>query len=76
MAVSRYRRNIALGGLTLDGASLPTASNMMKVEWDEELARIAERWASQCPSDLETLRTVIYPDLTQADVSLFHFTLH
>ena len=70
MTLSRYRRNIANGDLTLDGTSLPTASNMLKVEWDDELARIAERWASQCPTELETLRTVIYSDDNQAEVSL------
>ena len=56
-------------------------------QWDDELARLAERWASQCPTGLETLRTVIHgTDNTQSQVcnvnkffaliysSIFHFS--
>ncbi|XP_064594674.1 venom allergen 5-like [Liolophura sinensis] len=27
---------------------VPTATNMMKMYWDDELAKIAEKWAKQC----------------------------
>ncbi|XP_017768122.1 PREDICTED: venom allergen 3-like [Nicrophorus vespilloides] len=38
------RNKVALGGVDLQ----PGASNMRAMVWNEELAGIAERWASQC----------------------------
>ena len=29
----------------------PSAVNMKKLKWSEELARIAQRWADQCPQN-------------------------
>ncbi|RWS13422.1 GTx-VA1-like protein [Dinothrombium tinctorium] len=42
---NKYRNKIALAHDTYD---LPPASNMMKLEWDKELAAIAQSHASQC----------------------------
>ncbi|CAG4919152.1 unnamed protein product [Colias eurytheme] len=41
------RRNKVASG---DIRSLPSASNMMKLKWNEELAISAQRWADQCES--------------------------
>jgi len=44
-----YRRKVAKGEET-DGAPgpQPTAANMIELQWDDELARVAQRWAEQC----------------------------
>ena len=34
----------------------PSASNMKKLKWSPELAKIAQRWADQCPSYHDTNR--------------------
>ena len=36
--------------------SIPGASNMREITWDEELADLAELWASQCPSIIDPVR--------------------
>ena len=54
---TRHRRSIATGALVSDG--IPAASNMREVTWDEELADLAELWASQCFSIIDTQRKVL-----------------
>lgn len=54
---TRHRRSIATGALVSDG--VPAASNMRKVTWDDELANLAELWASQCVSIIETNRKAL-----------------
>ncbi|XP_038223190.1 cell wall protein PRY3-like [Zerene cesonia] len=44
------RRNKVASG---DIRSLPPASNMMKVKWNEELEKSAQRWADQCEGGLD-----------------------
>jgi len=46
---NQLRSNVAIG-LELRGRPGPqkSASNMMQLTWDPELARIAQRWADQC----------------------------
>ena len=58
--VTRYRRSIATGALVSEG--IPAASNMRKVTWDNELADLAEIWASQCVSVIDTKRKVLFGD--------------
>ena len=58
--VTRYRRSIATGALVND--SIPAASNMREVTWDNELADLAELWASQCVSVIDTMRKVLFGD--------------
>ena len=58
--VTRYRRSIATGALIND--SIPIASNMREVTWDNELADLAELWASQCFSVIDTQRKVLFGD--------------
>ena len=41
---------------------LPEAANMRKISWNDELAKLAEMWASQCSSSLENIRTVLDED--------------
>ncbi|KAF6210569.1 hypothetical protein GE061_013675 [Apolygus lucorum] len=43
-----FRRNLVAGGKEY---KLPSASDMMMVEWDERLAAFAQRWADQCIYD-------------------------
>uniref|UniRef100_A0A482ZAG4 U25-Theriditoxin-Lha1c_1 n=1 Tax=Latrodectus hasselti TaxID=256736 RepID=A0A482ZAG4_LATHA len=42
-----YRNKVALGDEKL-GGGLDSASNMLAVSWDDELAEIAQKWAEQC----------------------------
>ena len=56
--VTRYRRSIATGALV----NIPAASNMREVTWDNELADLAELWASQCFSVIDTKRKVLIGD--------------
>jgi len=53
--INEHRRSIATGSLV----GVPAASNMREVTWDKELARLAELWASQCVSNIETNRKVL-----------------
>ena len=39
------RRGSGSGG---GGGGQPEAANMMMLQWDEELAMVAQRWADQC----------------------------
>ena len=41
---NRARQMLALGKVN----GQPAAVNMREMVWDEELARIAQRWADQC----------------------------
>jgi len=43
---NELRRRIARGQETI--GNMPKAANMMELEWDDELAKIAQRWANQC----------------------------
>ncbi|GFQ65657.1 hypothetical protein TNCT_700941 [Trichonephila clavata] len=44
---NKYRSRVALGQETKAGG-LPTASDMLEMVWDEELAGIAQKWANNC----------------------------
>ena len=55
--VTRYRRSIATGTLE---SGVPVASNMREVTWDNELADLAEIWASQCISVIDPMRKVLF----------------
>ena len=41
----------------------PSAANMKKLKWSNELAKIAQRWADQCPQHHDTNRKS--PDFAQ-----------
>jgi len=43
---NQLRRKIAKGKDNV--SNMPKAANMMELEWDEELAKIAQGWANQC----------------------------
>jgi len=43
---NELRRGIAKGEDTV--SDMPNAANMMELEWDDELATIAQGWANQC----------------------------
>jgi hypothetical protein len=52
-------------------AKQPTASNMNKLQWDDELAKVAQMWVDQCPQGHDSNRYTcqnkilkIYPDIT------------
>lgn len=46
---NHIRSRVANGEeMVRNGIPLPTASNMMEMTWDDELAKIAQRWADQC----------------------------
>ena len=42
--------------------NIPVASNMREVTWDNELADLAEIWASQCYSVIDPKRKVLFGD--------------
>nr|XP_042912467.1 venom allergen 5-like [Parasteatoda tepidariorum] len=44
---NQFRSTIAMGSETR-GGGLPSASNMLQMTWDKELADIAQKWAWQC----------------------------
>ena len=69
----RYRRRIANGSLLELG--IPAATNMREVTWDEELASIAELWASQCASIIDPVRIALI-DGAQVNVSPSHSRIH
>merc|ERR1719369_59084 len=46
-ALNDFRQKIAAGKETI--VNLPEAANMKKMEWNDELAMTAQRWADQCP---------------------------
>ena len=37
----------------------PSATNMKKLQWSSELARVAQRWADQCPEYHDKNRRVL-----------------
>ena len=43
---NKYRREVAEG----DVSGIPASSDMEEVEWDDQIARVAQRWADQCHS--------------------------
>jgi len=51
---NEFRRKIAKGeghgDQFLPGEGEPPAANIEEIEWNDEIARIAQRWADQCPS--------------------------
>ncbi|KAE8751385.1 hypothetical protein FOCC_FOCC001958 [Frankliniella occidentalis] len=52
---NEYRNKVALGKETRGkGNPQPSASNMRKMSWDNELATIAQRWADQCTFEHST----------------------
>ena len=44
---NKLRSKIANGEIN----GQPKASNMKKLKWNEELAKVAQMWANQCPND-------------------------
>ena len=54
---------------------VPEAANMRKIFWSDELARLAEMWASQCSSSLENIRSVLGEDEEVNHASHFHLLL-
>jgi len=48
------RRNEVAGGIGMDDNKQPTASNMKKLVWNDEVATIAQRWADQCSMHHDT----------------------
>ena len=67
----RYRRQIANGSLSGDG--LPAATNMREIIWDDELASLAELWASQCPSTIDPVRKYISNAVEEEVRSSLHY---
>jgi len=64
---NEYRRKVAKGeeGRGLGGGQ-PTATNMNKLKWNEELAKVAQRWAEQCTEGHDDERgTKKYPKVGQ-----------
>lgn len=56
---NRIRNYVSLGSAKMEnGENQPKASNMRKMEWDEELAKLALRWASQCVFTYDRCRDV------------------
>jgi len=51
---NELRRRIANG--EDDISSMPKAGNMMELEWDDEVAKIAQGWANQCYYDHDKCR--------------------
>merc|ERR1712002_437041 len=51
---NELRQKVASGG----EAGQPGAANMKKLVWDDELATIAQRWASQCMFDHDKVRNL------------------
>lgn len=48
---NEFRREIAEGDVSesdIPGVGEPSAANMEEIVWDDEIARIAQRWADQC----------------------------
>ena len=39
---------IAIGDYQKDPFNQPEAANMRQLTWDNELAKVAQRWANQC----------------------------
>ncbi|GFY68118.1 hypothetical protein TNIN_396891 [Trichonephila inaurata madagascariensis] len=44
---NKYRSQVAMGQETRAGG-LPTASDMLEMVWDDELAAVAQKWADNC----------------------------
>jgi len=64
---NEYRRKVAKGeeGRGLGGGQ-PTATNMNKLKWNNELAKVAQRWAEQCAGGHDKERgTKKYPAVGQ-----------
>jgi len=51
---NELRRKIARG--QDDVSNMPSAANMMELEWDDELAYIAQGWANQCYYEHDSCR--------------------
>lgn len=49
-----YRQTVARG----QQSPQPPASNMMKLRWHDEAARIAQRWANQCANGHDSCRSL------------------
>uniref|UniRef100_A0A0K8SY92 SCP domain-containing protein n=1 Tax=Lygus hesperus TaxID=30085 RepID=A0A0K8SY92_LYGHE len=49
---NEFRNKIASGGLE----GWPTAADMLELSWDDDLAKSAQRWASQCQNDHDECR--------------------
>lgn len=56
---NEYRNKVALGQETRgkNNVAQPSASNMRKMSWDDEIATYAQRWADQCTFDHDTCHT-------------------
>ncbi|EEB16252.1 Ves G 5 allergen precursor, putative [Pediculus humanus corporis] len=52
-----YRKIVANGyEKSGSGGSQPKAADMMKLQWDDDLAEVAQRWADQCRLEHDTCR--------------------
>merc|ERR1712098_101059 len=74
--LNKERRIIATGNSV---NSLPVATNMRKISWDDELARIAQMWAMQCEMELDYVR-IAWIDKAQVkfgqNIARFEFSSH
>ena len=68
--LTRHRRSIANGALVSEG--IPAASNMREITWDDELADLAEIWASQCYSVIDPKRKALFGN-QQVSVSFTNY---
>ena len=62
---SRIARGLEQRGI--GGIGQPSAANMRKLSWDDELARISQTWANQCLGDAE-----IYHDKNRRTLEWSH----
>ncbi|KAG7308062.1 hypothetical protein JYU34_006704 [Plutella xylostella] len=68
--INARRNKIAAGEIR----SLPSAANMMKLVWSEELAVSAQRWADQCtgaPGGTDTCRDLATSPVGQSVATIF-----
>ena len=58
----------------MEDKGVPQAANMRRITWSDELAKLAQMWASQCSTSLENIRTVLDND-QQKEVNYLHIRI-